>query len=351
MFIAIHAGAGYHSPKNTQKYKKFMSDICSKSMSYLKEGNSALDTLKYCIGLLEMEETTNAGISGSNLSISGTIECDASLMSADCFSSVGAVPMVSIYKEEEPSIHVSPIAIAHRLYNNLVKGVDVAGRQPPIMLAGKEAHAFAEEQGLDMITGKEAQKMVTKTQLKRYQNHLDILKRAKANKPNSDFLQDTVGAIVVDAQGVVVSGVSSGGISLKVPGRIGEAAYPGSGIWIVEENDTSIACTLSGTGEQIMKTMLASTISTNLLNSADLAGDLESILIDKFLDSRILAKEQIEKNVGALILRKEGEIIECWWGHTTPSFCIAFVNESSKITFRMSRKNSGRRVCVGGSFM
>ncbi|KAJ3257038.1 hypothetical protein HK103_005022 [Boothiomyces macroporosus] len=346
MFIAIHAGAGYHSPKNTPKYKKLMSEVCLKSMDYLKKGNSSLDTIKYCIGLLETNELTNAGISGSNLTISGSVECDASLMTADGFASVGAVPMLS-----EEKIHPSPIGIAHKLYLNLMNGVDVAGRQPPLMLAGREAHQFAESLGLTMITKAEANSLITTGQKKRYEHHMDILKRATKIKTGRDYLQDTVGAIVVDAQGNMVTGVSSGGISLKVPGRIGEAGYPGSGIWIIEEDETTIACTLSGTGEQIMKTFLATSISNILINSVDLPGDLETLLIEKFLKAKVLAKEQIDKNVGALIVRKASDNIECWWGHTTPSFCLAFVNENSKVTFRMSRKNSGRRVCVGGTSM
>ncbi|KAJ3270624.1 taspase, threonine aspartase, 1 [Terramyces sp. JEL0728] len=327
---------------------ELMNDICLKSMEFLKKGNSALDTLEYTIGLLELSESTNAGIAGSNFCITGTIECDASLMTLDGYASVGAVPMT---ESKGTEIHSSPISIAHQLYKNLVKGVDVAGRQPPVMLAGQEAHAFAAEQGMEMISSVAAQQLITKAQWKRYDSHMAILEKAKKKKTNAEYLQDTVGAIIIDATGVMATGVSSGGISLKVPGRIGEAAYPGSGIWIVEESDSTVACTLSGTGEQIMKTMLATTLTNSLASSSDLAGDMEKILVEKFLDSRVLANEQIEKNVGALVVRKTGDNIECWWGHTTPSFCLAFIADNTKPVFRMSRKYSGRLVSVGGNFM
>ncbi|KAG0312626.1 hypothetical protein BGZ99_009361 [Dissophora globulifera] len=82
-----------------------------------------------------------------------------------------------------------------------------------------------------------------------------------------DLLQDTVGAICIDSCGRVAAGVSSGGIAMKFPGRVSEAALFGAGCWAQdschdtdEESSASklgFACSMTGAGEQITKTLLA----------------------------------------------------------------------------------------------
>lgn len=94
-----------------------------------------------------------------------------------------------------------------------------------------------------------------------YVNHMERLEKCCDSSSDEDGSGklDTVGAVGVDGMGNVCAACSSGGISLKYPGRIGQAACYGSGCWAIDGNEDNPAvgiCT-TGTGEHIIKTFLA----------------------------------------------------------------------------------------------
>jgi taspase (threonine aspartase 1) len=285
---------------------------------------------------------TNAGIPGSNFCIDGTIETDACIITMNGSGAVGAVPMTGNGKDFE--IHQHPISIAKKVYEKQEKGPDKIGRIPPILMVGESAHCFAKESGLPMISAMDASKKVTEAQNATYKSHLGILKLSK----DLDQFQDTVGAIAVDSQGNISAGVSSGGISLKSPGRVGEAALAGSGVWVYQDDNISIGCSISGTGEQIMKTMLASTLTNSLLHDLEnLPQTIEASFRKCFLENKVLHKEVL-KFAGVLFLVKIGEHIETWWIHSTESFCIGTISNSRQ-SFEISRKKADAAFCIKGS--
>lgn len=81
---------------------------------------------------------------------------------------------------------------------------------------------------------------------------------------------DTVGAVAISRSGETASGVSSGGISLKTVGRIGQAAMFGAGCWATE----NVACTTSGVGEYIVRTLLARQLAVDLSEATATSGGL-----------------------------------------------------------------------------
>ncbi|KAF9584445.1 taspase, threonine aspartase, 1 [Lunasporangiospora selenospora] len=91
-----------------------------------------------------------------------------------------------------------------------------------------------------------------------------------APRLDPELLQDTVGAICVDRLGQVAAGVSSGGIALKFPGRVSEAALFGAGCWAQDPGAVSsgVACSMTGAGEQITKTLLARTLADAFLDQS-----------------------------------------------------------------------------------
>jgi len=86
--IFVHAGAGYHSHQNEKVHLTAVSDAAKVAMSILKNGGEAKDAVEMAIRLLEDREITNAGF-GSNLTLDGNVECDATMV--DHFGRSGAV--------------------------------------------------------------------------------------------------------------------------------------------------------------------------------------------------------------------------------------------------------------------
>ena len=93
--VFIHAGAGYHSHGNEKFHLNAVNDAAKTAMTILKNGGTALDAVEMAVRVLEDREITNAGY-GSNLTIKGIVECDATMV--DHFGrsgAVGAVPRKS----------------------------------------------------------------------------------------------------------------------------------------------------------------------------------------------------------------------------------------------------------------
>lgn len=93
--IFVHAGAGYHSYQNEKLHLSAVNDAAKVGMAVLKNGGDATDAVEMAIRLLEDREITNAGY-GSNLTMDGQVECDATMI--DHFGrsgAVGAVPRKS----------------------------------------------------------------------------------------------------------------------------------------------------------------------------------------------------------------------------------------------------------------
>ncbi|KAK3093802.1 hypothetical protein FSP39_020409, partial [Pinctada imbricata] len=315
---------------------------------------------------------TNAG-TGSNLTLEGTVECDASIMDGEKLL-YGAAGCISGVK--------NPIDLAHLLLQKQGEGKLSLGRIPPSVLVGKGAVQWASKHGLNMS---EQHDLITESSLSTYRSHKRKLemhsnrnskKRSKKeattngskqfsgseSDENSSVdststsvdtegmvakdlcrspapstqsaIQDTVGAVAMDCHGNLAAGVSSGGISLKQPGRIGPAATYGAGCWAhnwKSDNQPGVAIATSGSGEQLMYTSLAKECARCLQNQEDAIKGMLSGIKDKFLDSEFLEKED-EKFAGVIALRQEkqdaSDNVELLWGHTTDSMCIAYVTSS-----------------------
>ena len=326
--IAVHAGAGYHSLENEDGYKrcKFKCDLDARSQSIrwmakneIKHNSSlftsfavmknacraaaeslalkdcALEAVSAAIKILEDDPLTNAG-NGSNLTFSGSVECDAMVMAGDgTFGSIAAAPGI-----KNPCVAATRLAVDSKTPLS-------HGRVRPMMLAGDAAREWALKEGLEAAkTAEDAAEMhITNKARRQHKKYLDILlendtdegdrtssqrdagvsninakKRQRTSSENDDhdtkpdLFNDTVGCCVVTACGHVASGVSSGGIALKTPGRVGEAAIYGAGCWAEETKDgNGIAVSVTGVGERIMQHLVAKECATRILKlNSDGAG-------------------------------------------------------------------------------
>ncbi|KAI8382482.1 putative threonine aspartase [Blakeslea trispora] len=320
-FIAVHVGAGNLSRSRERLYRLACAKACRKAMDLMKHNNAtATEAVTEAIKVLENDPVTNAGY-GSNLTLTGTIECDASIMTGKSatFGGVGAVSGIQ-----------NPIEVACQMVMEAEKGLLTLGRIPPMLLAGEGAKQWAKSRGYTIVDNTD---LIEPSSQQTYLKHIQMLVEAQAAQ-TADLGHDTVGAICVDRSGDIASGVSSGGISLKHPGRIGEAAVYGSGCWAQNETcqTPGIACSTTGTGEQIMRTMFTYKCADRLSREQDMQEAMATTLTKDFLESPLL---QIypKKSVGIIALRKQTmkdkARIEFWFGHVTDDMGIGYMSEKS----------------------
>ncbi|KAI0775717.1 nucleophile aminohydrolase [Trametes elegans] len=280
---------------------------------------------------MENEGCFNAGF-GSNLTISGTVECDASLMDGRTgdYGAVGAVPGV------KNPIHLARAVLQHS------RLPDPLGRIPPLLLVSVGATDFASTRGMACTP----ESMVSSRARCQWENWKGVLDGAQASSVARHYTlaaeaaagrslqtdglhdrQDTVGAVSLDAAGNLAAGVSSGGLLLKLPGRVGEAAIYGAGCWATQRT----ACSVSGAGEYIARANLARTIC----EATESAGEDEDThaILEKILGERFhkLCSECGETSPQAGVILVEKEIDDD--GRVKPRLWCAFTTESMAIGY------------------
>ncbi|XP_068149690.1 threonine aspartase 1 [Drosophila tropicalis] len=346
-FVAVHTGAG--NCIDETKYHRVIKEACIRATDILRNGGNAVDACEAAIMRLENCGYTNAGY-GSNLCMDGTIQCDASIMNGTTLN-FGACTNVSRVK--------NPIQLARRICDSQ-SNPQLMERIPPMILAGNGAERYAEEMGCTMIEPTVLISSKAKFLYNHYKSKYELVAGNRSNKNASvdeeveeteqesqDSIMpvpdpgneveltaalDTVGAVCVDASGQTAAGCSSGGILLKVPGRVGQAASYGAGCWATDTDDLSIATCTTGNGEYLMKTLLAKEICNGAFTSDCAVTSLHKTFKQKFLDSPLLPQQQ-DLYAGALTLlyypkQSSGEVM---WSHTTQSFCVGYMATTQKV--------------------
>ncbi|KAJ4483226.1 asparaginase [Lentinula aciculospora] len=319
-FIAVHGGAGSHSSSTERELKQALRLACKKALDS-SSSKSPLDITEAAITVLEDDPNLNAGY-GSNLTLEGTVECDAAIMDGNNhFGSVGALSGIK-----------NPIQVARALLEHS-QGSDPLGRIPPLTLVSSGAHSFASNNPHTSSGIIDKSSMISARSRDRWHYWKEKLTSAKTE--NSEFrqnLQDTTGA-VTSCFGDMASGVSSGGLLLKMEGRCGEAAIFGAGCWaqnIRPGGRIGMACSISGTGEYITRSGLARALGKAFeVQDVDPHAIIEKILIEEFWKpSQDLGEPS--PSAGILLMTYEvGDdepIVRVWCAFTTPTMAIAYVS-------------------------
>ncbi|KAJ3162906.1 taspase, threonine aspartase, 1 [Geranomyces variabilis] len=340
-FVCVHAGAGYHAPASHPLLAQLMTAALLASADTALESASSIPTTVAAVAHLEASPLTNAG-PGSNLNSIGAVECDASLMDgrSGAFGAVGAVSGIA-----------NPI-VAARLVMEHSAEEGPCGRINPLLLAGNGAREWALQVVDGGVTTCTADELITQESRARWERHKQLLeanegasdkddaaldKRADVTNVSQTLVDavryDTVGAISCTASGHISCGVSSGGISHKLPGRISSAAHFGAGVYVQCQGSVSVAAATSGTGEQIVTTLFARECVSRVLANADIATALSEAFLG-FLAHPWLARYE-ERHVGVMLLRTETvqddatgvetDVREFWWAHTTETFAVGWM--------------------------
>ncbi|XP_076235332.1 taspase 1 isoform X2 [Calliopsis andreniformis] len=339
-FIAVHVGAGQHSTTLREKYQKLCRQACKAAIQNLKNAGNTLDAVVEAVIVLENSPLTNAGF-GSNLTLEGTVECDASIMDGTTlqFGAVGAVSGIK-----------NPVLLAKRLCEQ--QSTKIAyGRIPPSFLVGNGAHIWAQEMGIQTLPPEQLISMKAQKIYKHYKRQVED-SAAEVHKCAKKRM-DTVGAICVDRQGNIAAACSSGGIILKCPGRVGQAGVWGCGTWAYKDK-YSIGTSTSGCGEHLIRTSLARIVAEAVADSSCPITNLHRAMKVDFIDSRFLYG--VEQKLGGVIAiryaAQEG-VGDFLWSHSTNSMIVGYMNSSERTPMsRMSVLSShevGKKAVVEGT--
>lgn len=235
--IIVHGGAGKAIPERFEVLQAGCREAALAGWHVLQDGGSALDAVEAAVRSLEDNPDFNAG-TGACLTTEGNIELDAGMMEGHTLQ-VGAVADVECIK--------NPISLARKVLES-----------PHVLLVGKGAQQFAQEQGIalckleDLITARQYAIWEALRSGQTLEQIAGEQQEASAESPVEEE-HGTVGAVAVDTFGRLAAATSTGGISNKYPGRVGDTPLVGCGFY-ADEN-AAVSCT--GQGENFVRLLLA----------------------------------------------------------------------------------------------
>ena len=222
--LVIHGGAGVErqdlNPEELRAARAALEAALRKGHEALAAGKPAMDAVTAAITVLENDPTFNAG-RGAVFTHDGKNELDASLM-------------------DGATLRAGAVAGVHTIKNPILLARAVMEHSPHVMMVGQGAEVFAAEQKIEQVDPS-----YFRTE-KRWQQLQRALKEEAAGQAHVDLETakhfGTVGAVALDAQGKLAAGTSTGGMTNKRYGRVGDSPVIGAGTYASDQ------CAVSGTG-------------------------------------------------------------------------------------------------------
>lgn len=251
--LVIHGGAGTilkssMTPEKERLYKQGLQNALYAGNMVLKNGGTALDAVEAAVKVLEDDSLFNAG-KGAVFTNEGKNELDASIMDGKTLKA-GAVAGVTNIK--------NPITAARA----------VMDKSEHVMMAGKGAESFAANNGCTIVdpsyfftTQRWNDLLEAKKEDSLKALHKDSTKAYLKQPCNVDYKYGTVGAVALDMYGNLAAATSTGGMTNKRYGRIGDSPIIGAGTY-ADNNTCAISCT--GWGEYFIRLTMAKTITDRM---------------------------------------------------------------------------------------
>lgn len=216
--IVVHGGCGRWESKSSAKALAGVRAAIAAAHRVLTDGGPALDAVCAAVVVLEDDPLFNAG-TGCVLNRDGVAEMDAAVMNGE-------------------NLRCGGVAAITRVRNPVLVARQVMEATPHVLLAGAGATAFARQHAFVEYDP------VTRESLRRFRL------RAAVASPG------TVGAVALDVHGQLAAATSTGGVALKLPGRVGDTPIPGAGNYATPH----AAASATGTGELMMRTLATKSV-------------------------------------------------------------------------------------------
>lgn len=279
--LVIHGGAGSMRPgKIDSEHERMARDGLEAALAagsaILEKREKALDAVEAAVRVLEEDSCFNAG-RGSVLTSTGCIELDAAIMDGRD-RRAGAVAGIRTTR--------APISLARRLLEG----------GPHVFLSGKGADDFARSQGLEQVAN-------SWFEVPERRRQLDELLRSDGF--DDEVKYGTVGAVAVDIDGHVAVATSTGGLTAKRWGRVGDSPLIGAGTYA---DDRAAAVSATGSGEYFIRAVAAYQLAERVrIGGQPLQEALDAVLEDV---------GSLGGKGGMIAVAPDGEAA---WGFTTPA--------------------------------
>jgi beta-aspartyl-peptidase (threonine type) len=249
--LVIHGGAGTilkknMTPEKEAAYTAALTQALKAGYAQIKNGKNSMDAVEAAIHVMEDSPLFNAG-KGAVFTHDGKNELDAAMMDGKTLAA-GAVAGVTTIR--------NPISAARA----------VMEKSEHVMMVGKGAEAFAKEAGLTIVEPSYfytperwngLQKALAEDSVKSVLDHSEK-KSLRLGTINKDYKFGTVGAVALDHKGNLAAGTSTGGMTNKKYGRVGDAPIIGAGTYA---NNLTAGISCTGWGEFFIRTVVGHDIS------------------------------------------------------------------------------------------
>lgn len=277
--IIVHGGAGDISESRVPGKHNGVKVAVKIGYEILKHGGSALDAVEKAVNSMEEDPNFNAGY-GACLNTKGEVEVEASIMDGKTLKSGCCTLLHDI---------MYPISVARKVMDKTNHN----------FIGGSAAMDFAKDQGFEILP---AGSLVTEDAKKGLEHFLEQTRLGKSTifaKTELDKHEPgTVGAVAIDIHGNIAVATSTGGITGKIPGRIGDTPLLGCGTYA--DNEVGGVST-TGHGETIMKFNLAQRILSEMRYKGSSAQEATKLQTEAMT-------QRLEGTGGAITLGKNREI-------------------------------------------
>ena len=255
--LIAHGGAGNWRPGSEDDAIRGMKAAVEKGRSLLVAGGSALDAVCAVVVALEDNPIFNAG-TGAVLNFDGFCELDACVM-------------------DSRESRVGSVAALQRVRNPILVARKVMEETDHVMLAGEGARRFARVMGFpdyDPVTPARLEDWKDKRRRLDQVLGKHSLRMRRFLREHPEYAGGTVGAVAVDAAGTLAAATSTGGVTMKLVGRVGDSPVPGAGNYASRH----AAASATGTGEYVLRSLATRAIAEAVGRGAPLAKAMREVL-------------------------------------------------------------------------